>query len=439
MRVLSVHRDGWETVLAAVQRQGASISDQVRETVERIIQQVREQGDGALVELGQRFDCPDLTDITVSDEEWQAAGELPPGVRRSLEHAADAIREYHAAQVRSSWFRASGGRITGQLLRPLERVGVYVPGGRAVYPSSVLMCAIPASVAGVAEIVLTTPVGKDGRVPASVLYAARLAGIRQVFKVGGAQAVAALALGTQSVPRVEKIVGPGNVYVCAAKRALWGTVDMDMLAGPSEVCVVADETANPAFVAADLLTQVEHDTEAAAFFLTPDESLIQQVTEELRRQLATLERRHIAETALATNSVCVETRTLEEAVELANACAPEHLSLQVRDPLAWIGHVRNAGAVLLGHYTPQTVGDYIAGPSHTLPTGGSARFWSPLSVDGFVKKTSLISYDREALLAAAPDLDELTRVEGFGAHGRAVRIRFDAKDHGEADGRRGND
>ncbi len=425
MRWVDVERDGWESALAAVQREGVDIDPAIEDAVLAIISDVRARGDAALLELGREFDSEGLCSLAVDPAELDAAGDrLDHAVREALEHAAASIRAFHEAQLRTSWFQHADGKIVGQLIRPLERVGVYVPGGRAAYPSSVLMCAIPARVAGVREVVVCSPVAKDGSVSPAVLYAARLAGVQAVYKVGGAQAVAALAYGTATIPRVDKIVGPGNTYVCAAKRALWGVTDMDMLAGPSEVCVVADETADPRFVAADLITQAEHDPDCAAFLLTPSRSIAEQTQQEILRQLDVLPRRAIAEKSLMERGACVVTRTLDEALELANACAPEHLALLVENPFGVLDKVRNAGAVMLGHWTPQTAGDYMAGPSHTLPTGGTARFWSPLNVDTFLKKTSIIALAEGALLSAADDLIALASAEGFEGHAAAVRTRL---------------
>lgn len=424
MRWIDIASQGYEAALEAVQRVLPESDPAVADTVRLIIADVRARGDAALLDLGRRFDAPLLSGLAVPEDELErGASSTPRSLRDALERAFMSIRLFHEAQTRSSWMRHGTGTVTGQLIRPLDRVGIYVPGGRARYPSSVLMCGVPALVAGVPDIRICTPAGSDGSVHPSVLYAARLIGARAVYRIGGAQAVAAMAYGTETVARVDKVVGPGNVYVCEAKRALWGVVDMDMLAGPSEVCVVADATADPAFVAADLITQAEHDPECAVFLLTPHRELADATMREVEAQLTSLERAPTIRAVLEKNGVVVVTRSVEEAIELANACAPEHLALMVRDAFSYLGNVRNAGAVMLGHTTPQTVGDYIAGPSHTLPTGGSARFWSPLNVDTFLKKTSFMSYNAQALRAAAPTLTEMASAEGLDGHAAAVSAR----------------
>lgn len=424
MRILHVAQEGYVAACAAVRRMNLQDNPQVEAVVREIIADVRARGDAALLELSRRFDAPDLTALEVPRTLWsEAEAQIPVALREAVHTAAENITRFHEKQKRSGWFDTRSGCIVGQMVRPLDRVGVYAPGGTAVYPSTVLMTAIPARVAGVPEIVLCTPARRDGTVHPLVLHAAQVAGVQRVFTVGGAQAIAALAFGTQTIPAVDKIVGPGNVYVNLAKKLLWGVADMDMLAGPSEVCVVADEAASPVFVAMDLLTQAEHDTEAAAFLITPSESLAARVQDEIERQLSRLARREILRQALHNNGVILITTSLEQALDLANVCAPEHLSLMVRDPLSVLGRVRNAGAILLGEYTPQTLGDYLAGPSHTLPTSGTARFASPLHVDTFLKKSSIIYYTREALGTVAPFLETFARAEGFDAHADAVTVR----------------
>lgn len=424
MRLVRVASDGWAEAQRAVRRSIADVPASLVDAVRAIIADVRLRGDHALLELGRRFDAPGLAELEVSPQEWDAAcGALPAGDKDVIDRAAASIESFHRRQVRAGWFMADRGRFVGQMVAALHRVGIYVPGGRAAYPSSVLMTAVPAAVAGVPEVLICSPARQDGSLHPAVLYAARAARVSRIFKIGGAQAVAAMAFGTETVPAVDKIVGPGNLYVNAAKKELWGLVDMDMLAGPSEVCIVADESASPAFVAADLLTQAEHDPECAAFLLTPSERLVQAVQDQIALQMEQLPRRAILQEAMDANGVAVLTDTLEQAVELANLCAPEHLALMVREPVNVLGSIRNAGAVLMGHYTPQTLGDYFAGPSHTLPTGGTARFASPLNVDTFLKKTSVISYTPEALAECADLLIRFARLEGFQAHARAVEHR----------------
>jgi histidinol dehydrogenase len=424
VRLISVAAEGYQAACAALRRTTLQDNPPVEAVVRDIIADVRARGDAALLELSRRFDCPDLDRLEVPASEWRdAEAALPQEQRFAVVEAAANITQFHEKQRRTSWLDAQPDKITGQLLRPLDRVGVYVPGGTAAYPSTVLMTAIPARVAGVPEIILCTPAQKDGKVPPLVLFAARMAGVSRVFAVGGAQAVAALAYGTQSVPAVDKVVGPGNVYVNIAKKLLWGVVDIDMLAGPSEVCVVADEGANATFAALDMLTQAEHDAEAAAFLITPSERLARDVRHEIDRQLAVLPRRAILRESLERNSAILVAESLYQAFELANVCAPEHLALMVRDPFAALGHIRNAGAILMGDYTPQTLGDYLAGPSHTLPTSGTARFASPLHVDTFVRKSSFIYYTAGALGGVAGALVDFSRAEGFDAHAEAVNVR----------------
>jgi histidinol dehydrogenase len=333
------------------------------------------------------------------------------------------IAAFHEKQRKTSWLDAQPDKITGQLIRPLECVGVYVPGGTAAYPSTVLMTAIPARTAGVREIVVCTPAQRDGAVPDLVLFACKLAGVHRVFAVGGSQAVAALAFGTQTVPAVDKVVGPGNVYVNIAKKLLWGVVDIDMLAGPSEVCVVADSGANPVFAAMDLLTQAEHDIECAAYLITPSDEFARAAHDEIERRLPTLPRSAILREALDAHGAILVTESLDQAYDLANVCAPEHLALMVRNPFAALGRIKNAGAILLGDYSPQTLGDYMAGPSHTLPTSGTARFASPLHVDTFIKKSSFIYYTASALSEVSEPLISFAEAEGFGAHAMAVAAR----------------
>lgn len=424
MKRISIEKDGLAAALDAVRRSLPEDDDQLVVTVREIIRQVRERGDDALLELGRRFDAQGLGSIEVSQGEWDAGcAEVPMDVRDALDRAHASIVAFHEPQRRSTWMTMTDGRVLGQMLRPLDRVGVYVPGGRAEYPSSVLMSAAPASVAGVVDIRLCTPARRDGTLPPTVLYAARIAGVRAVYKVGGAQAVAAMAYGTMTIPHVDKVVGPGNAYVCAAKKLLWGVTDMDMLAGPSEVCVVADGSADPRYVAADLLSQAEHDPDCAAYLITISEAMADAAASELDRQMAALARRETLRSALDAHGAIIVARDLDEALQVANACAPEHLALMVSDPMGALSMVRHAGAVILGHMTPQTVGDYMAGPSHVLPTGGTARFWSPLNVDTFMKKTSFIGYDAAALGRAADDLVRLADSEGFGAHAAAVTVR----------------
>ncbi len=437
MRRVDIARDGLEAARQTVRRTLPEDDAAIVGVVKGIVDDVRARGDEALLELGRRFDAPDLADLTVSPEEWdRGCAAVTPDVARALEASQRSVAAFHEPQRRSSWLDVAGGVVKGQMLRPLDRVGVYVPGGRAEYPSSVIMAAVPAAVAGVPEIVLCTPARRDGSVSPAVLFAARISGVRAIYKVGGAQAIAALAYGTTTIPRVDKIVGPGNSYVCAAKRLLWGVADMDMIAGPSEVCVVADETATPEYAAADLLTQAEHDPECAAFLITHCAGLADEVERCLERQIGDLSRAPTIRAALEDRGGIIVTRSLGESIEVANECAPEHLALMVDDPLALLSEVRHAGAVILGRWTPQTAGDYVAGPSHVLPTGGTARFWSPLNLDTFTKKTSFIGYDRGALEREAGGIVALARAEGFDAHAASVLVRTAASDaQGRVEGR----
>jgi len=424
VRIVNVAEIGFEQACAAVRRTTLQDNPEVERVVREIIERVRTEGDAALLELGRRFDSPQLTSLAVPTEALQQALHgLPPALRAALEQAARHIITFHEHQKRTSWMDARLGWVTGQLIRPLDRVGIYVPGGTAAYPSTVLMTALPARVAGVKELVLCSPAQKEGSISPLVLAAAALAGVDRVFAVGGAQAVAAMAYGTQTVPAVDKIVGPGNVWVNTAKKLLWGVVDIDMLAGPSEVCIVGDEGANPTFVALDILTQLEHDPACAGYLITPSASLAAAVASEIERQLEQLPRSLILRQALEHNSLLLVAETMEQAIALANACAPEHLALMVREPLALLGAVKNAGAVLLGDYTPQTLGDYMAGPSHTLPTSGTARYASPLHVETFLKRTSVIYATPETLNPLIPSLALLARAEGFETHARAAEAR----------------
>jgi histidinol dehydrogenase len=426
LQIIDVSQHGYEAASAALRRMTLQANPQAEVVVRDIIADVQSRGDEALLELGRRFDSPELAALEVTTAEWSSAcDEVSPADRQAVEAAAANIRTFHERQKRASWMEAQDGTVTGQVVRPLERVGLYVPGGTAVYPSSVLMCGIPAAVAGVPQLVMCTPVGKDGRLHPLVLFAARAAGVARVFKVGGAQAVAAMAFGTQTVPPVDKVVGPGNIYVNLAKKLLWGVVDIDMLAGPSEVCVVADDGANPRFAAADMLTQAEHDPECAAYLITPSATVAREVERELASQMARLPRKEILRRALDDHGAIILTESLAQAYDLANICAPEHLALMVRDPFAALGSVKNAGAILMGDYSPQTLGDYLAGPSHTLPTSGTARFASPLHVDTFLKKSSFIYYTAEALRKVAPTLTQFAGIEGFDAHAAAVCARME--------------
>jgi histidinol dehydrogenase len=436
MRVLDARALGSGAVVVALERPPAAIDSEVQRAVDGILADVRERGDQALLELTERFDrfaAGSAAGLRIGPDELAAAERaLAPAARAALAYAAERIERYHAAALPKSWrITDEHGSVLGQEIRPLERVGVYIPGGRAAYPSTVLMTALPARVAGVREIVLVTPPRADGAIEPVVLAAARLAGVTEAYRVGGAQAIAALAYGTDTIRRVDKIVGPGNVYVALAKSRVFGEVGIDMVAGPSEVVIVADGAADPEWIAADLLAQAEHDPMARAVLLTDAEALVSRVERALARQLAALPRRAIAGEAVARHGALVVVASLEDAVDLANRLAPEHLELLVGVPAALLPRVRHAGAVFLGGQTPEVVGDYVAGPSHVLPTSGTARFSSPLGVEDFVKRSSVIEYSRAGLAAARAHLAALTEVEGLAGHGRAAEVRLNAKEGGE--------
>ena len=390
-----------------------------------IVATVREEGDAALRAYSEQFDHVTLDALEVTEEEMEAAlASVDEDFVRSVEYAADNISEFHRRQLQQSWFTTrDDGAITGQRFTPLSRVGIYVPGGRAQYPSTVLMNAIPASVAGVDEIIMCTPPSKDGSVNPYTLVAADAAGVDRIFKVGGAQAIAAMAYGTETVPRVNKVTGPGNAFVAAAKKLVNGDVGIDMIAGPSEVCVLADETAIPEFVAIDLMAQAEHDPKATCYLVTTEEGLLPDIQAALDELLAQSERREITEASLD-HGLIVVCKTLTQAFEAVNAIAPEHLEINMADPFELLGSVRNAGAIFLGPWTPEAVGDYVAGPNHTLPTGGTAAYASPLSVDDFVKRSSVLSYSYDALEADADAVETMAAREGLWAHGRSVDVRL---------------
>ena len=400
--------------------------EDVSRIVDEIIARVRAEGDAALFDYAEKLDRAKLTALEVTAEEieagWQAVGEE---FRKTLTLARQNIAAFHRRQLHDDFvITDQPGILLGQRYTPIERVGVYVPGGTASYPSTVLMDVVPAKLAGVKEIVMVTPPAPDGSIKPEILAAAKVAGVDRIFKLGGAGAVAALAYGTKSVPKVDKIVGPGNIFVATAKRKVFGLVDIDMIAGPSEILVVADGGCNPAWVAADLLSQAEHDKLASAVLVTDSEELAQAVAAELERQLALLPRREIAAASIEANGKIILTESLEEAVKIANLIAPEHLELSVADPFALLPGVKNAGSIFLGRHVPEALGDYLAGPNHTLPTSGTARFSSPLGVDDFVKRSSFLYYSPDALEKVADRVVDFAQREGLDAHGRSVAIRF---------------
>lgn len=396
--------------------------------VRAILSDVRARGDEALYDLTEKFDRVRLSALKVSQQEIDAAVKsVPAEFMDTLKRATHNIAEYHRRQIRQSFVDAGkSGVIIGQRVLPLNRVGLYVPGGTAALSSSVLMNAIPASLAGVREMVMVTPPAKDGSVAPAILAAARVAGVQTIYKIGGAQAIAALAYGTQSVPRVDKIVGPGNIYVATAKRMVFGRVAIDMIAGPSEILVLADAKSNPRFVAADLLSQAEHDRLASAWLVTDDFAFAEAVASEIENQLPLLPRGDIARAAIDAQGRIIVVPEMSVGIDVANDIAPEHLVLSVDDPFAMLSRIENAGSVFMGRFTPESLGDYMAGPNHTLPTGGTARFASPLSVDDFVKKSSFLYYDEEALRRIAPDIERFAESEGLRAHARAAVLRAEA-------------
>ena len=407
----------------------------LEQRVAEILKEVRENGDKAIYDLTERFDQVNLrpSGLKVTAEEIQAAYRaVSEKFLQALRRAKENITSYHAKQKRTSWLDPEAdGSILGQLLLPLRRVGIYVPGGTASYPSSVLMNALPAVVAGVNEIVMVSPPRPDGTLLPEVLVAAAEAGVSEIYKVGGAQGIAALAYGTGSIRRVDKITGPGNIFVTLAKKQVFGIVDIDMLAGPSEILILADESASARELAADLLSQAEHDRLASAILVSPSKSLLEQTVAEVEKQLQDLPRAEIARASWESYGAAILVKDIPEGFELANQIAPEHFELVVEEPYAWLGQVRNVGAVFLGKYSPEPVGDYFAGPNHVLPTGGTARFYSPLNVDTFMKKVSVIGYSEAALKRDARQIALLARSEGLEAHARAVEARFNTNDNRE--------
>ena len=406
----------------------AYFDEEIRARVEQIVQDVRANGDEALLRYTQSLDgcLLQAQDLRVSETEIDdAMSKAEPDFLRYLGQAKERIGSFHSKQKQQSWFsQDETGSITGQLYRPMRRVGIYVPGGTASYPSTVLMTALPAKAAGVTEIVMVTPPGKDGKIPAATLAAAKAAGVTEIYRIGGAQAIAALAYGTATIPAVEKIVGPGNIYVALAKKAVYGTVGIDMLAGPSEILIIGDGSIKPEYAAADLLSQAEHDRRARAILLTPDSFWAGEVIKALSKQLALLPRQEIAAASLRDFGAVIVTANLEEAFAAANSAAPEHLELLLADPWPALAKVENAGAVFLGAHSPEPLGDYWAGPSHVLPTGGTARYASPLTVEDFIKRSSIIGFSVEGMKKAAESVKYLALAEGLAAHEQALAVRI---------------
>lgn len=413
-------------LIAQLKARSGETSKKVTESVTEIIEAVRLEGDTALDRYTKLFDGSLPEKLEVTKEEMEAAvNSVAPEFLTAVKNAAERIKDFHARQKQQSWLTTKeNGVILGQRIRGLKRVGLYVPGGTAAYPSSVLMNAIPAKIAGVEELIMVTPPMKNGGANPHILTAAYIAGVDRVFLAGGAQAVAALAYGTGRVPKVDKIVGPGNIYVATAKKLLYGVVDIDMIAGPSEILIVADDSAQPEFLAADLMSQAEHDVLASAILLTNSEKIASETVETLKRQVEDMPRKDIIKKSLKDYGAIIVCQNLSEAVDFANELAPEHLEMCVENPMEYIGRMDNAGSVFLGNYSPEPLGDYYAGPNHVLPTGGTARFFSPLSVDSFVKKSSFIYYTESALSQDKDDVITLAEAEGLGAHANSIKVRF---------------
>ena len=429
MRILKLTKETQNNILENLLKRSPNSYGEFESRVNDIIQNVREKRDEAIFEYTLKFDGAtiDQDNIRVTKEEIKEAYEqVDPKLLDVIRKALVNIRDYHAKQKQYSWFDSDeSGIILGQKVTPLKTVGVYVPGGKAVYPSSVLMNVIPAKVAGVSNIIMTTPCGKDGKVYPSTLVAAKEAGVDAIYKVGGAQAIAALAFGTESIPKVDKIVGPGNIYVALAKKAVFGYVSIDSIAGPSEIMVLADETANPRFVAADLLSQAEHDEMASAILVTTSETLAEQVSVEVDKFVATLSRKEIIQKSLDNYGYILVADTMQDAIDTVNEIASEHLELVTKNPFETMTKIRNAGAIFIGEYSSEPLGDYFAGPNHVLPTNGTAKFFSPLSVDDFIKKSSIISYSREALEPVYKDIVQFAECEKLTAHANSIRVRFE--------------
>lgn len=417
-----------ESIESLVARQAGESQD-VSASVSEILQEVRKKGDQALQYFTKKFDQAEITNFRVEDSEIETALQSTSAdFLKILEEAKKNITVFHEKQLQRGFITTDEkGIVMGQRVIPLDSVGVYVPGGTAAYPSTVLMDVLPAKIAGVEKIVMITPPNKEGNIPTAILAAAHIAGVDEIYKLGGAQGVAALAYGTETIPSVDKIVGPGNIYVATAKRMVYGIVDIDMIAGPSDILIVADETSEPSWLAADLLAQAEHDTLAQAVLVTTSQTIAEKVQEELTIQLAELPRKAIAQTSLETNGKLIVAENVTEALEIANRIAPEHLELCVAEPFALLGKVKHAGSVFLGHHTPEVLGDYFAGPNHTLPTEGTARFYSPLSVDDYIKKSSYLYYSKEALQGAADSVIEFAETEGLSGHARSMAIRKDTR------------
>ena len=430
MRIVKLNEDSKKNILEDLLKRSPNNYDQYADSVNEILSNVKENGDKAIFDYTKKFDGADINaeNILVTKEEIEEAydslenKELVDIIRKSLNN----IKVYHEKQKQYSWFDSKpDGSLLGQKVTPIARVGVYVPGGKAAYPSSVLMNVIPAKVAGVEEIVMVTPPGKDGKVNPNTLIAANEAGVDKIYKVGGAQAIVALAYGTESIKKVDKIVGPGNIFVALAKKAVFGFVSIDSIAGPSEILVLADETANPKYVAADLLSQAEHDELASAILVTTSEELANEVSKWVDKFVKELSRTEIMEKSLENYGYILVAETMDDAIDAANEIASEHLEILTKNPFDTMTRVKNAGAMFLGEYSSEPLGDYFAGPNHVLPTNGTAKFFSPLSVDDFIKKSSIISFSREALEPMSQNIQKFAKAEGLTAHANSIKVRFD--------------
>ena len=428
MRILNLNKENTNNLLENLLKRSPTSYDSYEKDVKAIIDNVKENGDKALFDYTLRFDKASINqdNIIVTKEELEEAyNEVDEKLITVIRKALVNIKSFHEKQLQNSWFDSNDGIILGQKITPLDKVGVYVPGGKAVYPSSVLMNVVPAKVAGVNTIYMTTPPDKDGKICANTLVAAHEAGVDVIYKAGGAQAVAALAFGTESITKVDKIVGPGNIYVALAKKAVFGHVSIDSIAGPSEILVLADETANPRYVAADLLSQAEHDELASAILITNSKDLAQKVSKEIDEFLKVLSRRDIISKSLENYGYILVADNMDDAISAVNEIASEHLELVVKDPFNTMTKIKNAGAIFLGEYSSEPLGDYFAGPNHVLPTNGTAKFFSALSVDDFIKKSSIISYSREALESIHKDIETFAQCEGLTAHANSIKVRFE--------------
>ena len=435
MKIFSTKEKGFIKALDAILKRGESDTSEAEEAVKDIIDDIRKHGDKALLKYTERFDkvrFANMRDALCTRQEIERAlKNIPKRDSDIIKFAAKRIRAFHKKQLPKSWsFKEKDGTLLGQKVTPLERVGIYVPGGKAVYPSTVLMNAIPAKVAGVKEIMMATPPSKNG-INSYVLAAAKIAGVDKIYKVGGAQAVAAMAYGTESIPKVDKIVGPGNIYVATAKRLVFGVVDIDMVAGPSEILIINDGTGAPSWIAADLLSQAEHDELASGILLTTSTKMAEAVAREVEKQLRELKREAIARVSIERYGAIIITKNPAEAADIANRIAPEHLELFVKKPFELLKKIKNAGAIFLGPNTPEPIGDYMAGPNHTLPTGGTARFSSPLGTEDFIKRSNVLSFSKKAVEKLGKSVVRFTEMEGLGAHGRSVVIRIRAAKQGK--------